>query len=69
MSRQPQTAVFSNKNTLLVLFYPNELNFVPGQAKTWIFNVIWSSFVFSELKREVVVCFVDIGGIQFINHC
>ena len=80
LNRQPQTAVFSNKNTL---FYPNELNFVPGQVKNWIFNVIWSSFVFSELRREVVVCFVDIGGIddyhclnflfiiqiQFINHC
>ena len=31
-------------------------------ARIWIYNVIWSFFVFSEWNWEVIVCFVDIGG-------
>jgi len=40
-----------------------------SKARTWISNAIyqsWSFFVFSKLRCEVIVCFVDIGRI--VDH-
>ena len=41
-----------------------------SQARTWISNIMLLSliFVFNELRWEVIVCFVDIGGIVD-HHC
>jgi len=39
-----------------------------SEARFWIYNAIWCGlFVFKDFRWEVVVRFVDIGGIH--HHC